>query len=161
MNAPSIVTKGFKTVVTESDPRVTPVGRRLRSGIDELPQLWNIVRGEMAWIGPRPDEAWMMPNYGPESKRRVSVVPGITGLAQILNSRDLPTAESYAIDIWYLDHRGLLLDMWIVFVTPLYMAGWKTVGSGRLNNLRTSLEFERLRRSCEAELSAASEFLAR
>jgi lipopolysaccharide/colanic/teichoic acid biosynthesis glycosyltransferase len=157
VNAPSIVTNGFKTVVAASDPRVTPLGRWLRSGIDELPQLWNVVRGEMAWVGPRPDEAWMMPNYGPESKRRLSVVPGITGFAQVLNSRDLSVAESYAIDLWYLDHRGLLLDLLIVFVTPLYMAGWKTVGSDRLNELRNSSEFKRLRMCCDNELSNANE----
>ena len=159
VNARSIVTNGFKTVVTAGDPRVTKLGHWLRSGIDELPQLWNIIRGEMAWVGPRPDEAWMLPNYGPESKRRLSIVPGITGLAQVLNSRDLPIAESYAIDLWYLDHRGLLIDSWIVFVTPLFMAGWKKVGCGRLNKLRTSPIFERLRYACDTELSSAASFL--
>lgn len=158
-NAPPIVTNEFKTIVAAADPRVTPIGHWLRSGIDELPQLWNIVRGEMAWVGPRPDEAWMMPNYGPECRRRLSVSPGITGLAQVLNSRDLPIAESYAIDLWYLSHRGILLDLWIVFVTPLFMAGWTTVGCSRLDRLRISPVFQGLRQSCDIELSAASRLL--
>ena len=157
MGAPGI-TNGFKTVVAARDPRVTQFGRWLRSGIDELPQLWSIIRGDMAWVGPRPDEAWMLPNYGPESKRRLSVAPGITGLAQVLNSRDLPLAESYAIDLWYLDHREILLDIWIVFVTPLFMVGWTTVGRGRLNRLRISPIFEQLRQSCDTELLAAHKF---
>lgn len=160
VNAPAIVTNEFKTVVAAADPRVTWVGRWLRSGIDELPQLWNIVRGEMAWVGPRPDEAWMMPNYGPESRRRLAASPGITGLAQVLNSRDLPIAESYAIDLWYLDHRGTLLDLWIVCVTPLFMAGWTTVGRRRLDQLRTAPVFQRIRQACASELSTASQLLS-
>ncbi len=159
VNAPKIVTNEFKTVVTATDPRVTRLGRWLRSGIDELPQLWNIIRGEMAWVGPRPDEPWMMPNYGPEIRRRLSGLPGITGLAQVLNSRDLSVAESYAIDIWYLGHRGILLDMWIVLATPLFMAGWTTVGRGRLERLRTSSIFGQLRQSCDMELLDATNFL--
>jgi undecaprenyl phosphate N,N'-diacetylbacillosamine 1-phosphate transferase len=156
LNAPSIVTTQFKAIVAESDPRVTRLGKWLRSGIDELPQFWNIVRGEMEWVGPRPDEAWMLPNYGPVSKRRLECLPGITGLAQVLNSRNLSTAESYAIDLWYLEHRGFWLDAWIVFMTPLFMTGWVSIGGGILQNLRSSPEFNSLHEACEAELSAAA-----
>jgi hypothetical protein len=156
MNAFPVLAAGFKVVVTDADPRVTFLGRWLRCGIDELPQLWNIVRGEMKWIGPRPDEAWALPHYGPVCKRRLSVFPGITGLAQVLDSRHLSTAEGFAIDLWYIAHRSFWLDAWIVLVTPLFMAGWRTLGRGRLKRLRCSPEFERHRQCCDSELSAAS-----
>lgn len=154
--APPLVTAGFKMVVTRSDARVTPLGRWLRCGIDELPQIWNIARGEMAWVGPRPDEAWMFPYYGPLSKSRFSVLPGITGLAQVMNSRELTTEEGFAIDLWYVYHRTFWLDAWIVFVTPLFMAGWHSLTCGRLRRLRSDCEFERLRQGCEMELSVAA-----
>lgn len=155
VNASPVVEAGFKMVVGHADPRVTGVGRWLRCGIDELPQLWNIVRGEMKWVGPRPDEAWMMPHYGTASMQRLSVYPGITGLAQVLNSRNLSTAEGFAIDLWYIAHRSVWLDLWIVLVTPLFMSGWRTLGRGHLKRLRCSPEFERFRRCCDSELSAA------
>jgi lipopolysaccharide/colanic/teichoic acid biosynthesis glycosyltransferase len=153
VNAPSIVTNDFKMIVTETDWRITLIGRWLRCGIDELPQLWNIVRGEMQWVGPRPDEAWMLPRYGPACKLRLSVSPGITGLAQVLDSRHLSTAESFAIDRWYIAHRGFWLDAWIVLATPVFIAGWRTLGRRRLEKLRCSLEFKELRQRFEAELA--------
>jgi undecaprenyl phosphate N,N'-diacetylbacillosamine 1-phosphate transferase len=153
VNASEIITEGFKTIVTQTDPRVTRLGAWLRCGLDELPQLWNIVRGEMAWVGPRPDEAWMAPNYGPVCRRRVSVAPGITGLAQVLHSRNLSTAEGYAIDVWYIAHRSFWLDLWIIAVTPLFMAGWRSVGNRRLQNLRSLKEFDDLHAVCNAELT--------
>jgi hypothetical protein len=156
INAFPVMAAGFKVVVTDADPRVTFLGRWLRCGIDELPQLWNIVRGEMKWIGPRPDEAWALPHYGPVCKRRLSVFPGITGLAQVLDSRHLSTAEGFAIDLWYIAHRSFWLDAWIVLVTPLFMAGWRALGRGRLKRLRCSPEFEWHRQCCDSELSAAS-----
>lgn len=154
-NTSPVVVEGFKMVVGHADPRVTSLGRWLRCGIDELPQLWNIVRGEMKWVGPRPDEAWMLPHYGPACKLRLSVFPGITGLAQILDSRNLSTAEGFAIDLWYIAHRNFWLDAWVVLVTPLFMAGWRTLGRGRLKRLRCMPEFERVLQRCDAELCAA------
>jgi len=156
VNAPPIVTTSFKKIVAETDPRVTRFGRWLRIGIDELPQIWNIVCGEMAWVGPRPDEAWMLPNYGPLSRRRLSLLPGITGFAQVLNSRNLSTAEAYALDLWYLEHRGFWLDSWIILVTPLFMGGWKTVGSNWLKHLHRSGELDDFFQICESELSSAN-----
>jgi lipopolysaccharide/colanic/teichoic acid biosynthesis glycosyltransferase len=155
VNAAEIVTESFKTIVDQADPRVTRLGRWLRCGFDELPQLWNIVRGEMAWVGPRPDEAWMVPNYGPVCRRRTSVTPGITGLAQVLHSRNLDTPEGYAIDLWYITHRNFWLDLWIVAVTPLFMAGWRSIGSGRLRKLQSLKEFNDLHAICRAELAEA------
>lgn len=156
VNAQPVVTEGFKTVVDKADTRVTGLGKWLRCGIDELPQLWNIVRGEMAWIGPRPDEEWMLSNYGPVSRMRMSSLPGITGLAQVLDSRNLTTAEGYAIDLWYLAHRSIWLDTRIVLVTPLFIAGWRSIGRGFLNRLFRSPEYHELRLQCETELFASA-----
>jgi Bacterial sugar transferase len=124
-------------IVKERDPRVTALGRFLRCGIDELPQLWNIVKGQMAWAGPRPDPDWMLPHYGQTCCKRSQALPGITGFAQILNSRFLSTAEAFALDIWYICHRTWMLDAYIILATPLYMAGWHSIGRKRLQNLRT------------------------
>lgn len=157
VNSPPVVTLGFKTVVQKADARVTWIGKWLRCGIDELPQVWNIVCGEMAWIGPRPDEDWMLVNYGPVSRGRISVFPGITGFAQVLDSRNLTTAEGYALDVWYIAHRSVWLDTWIAIVTPLFMAGWRSIGRPRLKQLVQTPEFQNLWKSCEAELAARSE----
>jgi hypothetical protein len=97
----------------------------------------------------------MLLHYGPMCKQRLSVLPGITGLAQVLDSRNLTTAEGFAIDLWYIAHRSFLLDAWIVLVTPLFMAGWRTLGCGRLKRLRCSSEFKWFRQCCDSELFAA------
>lgn len=150
---------GLKMIVHEHDPRITSLGHWLRCGIDELPQLWNIARGEMMWVGPRPDPDWMLPHYGPRSCERLSVLPGITGFAQMLNSRNLSTAEGYALDLWYLSHRNVWLDAWIVLVTPLFMAGWCSVGRCRLNSLRRIPEFRELCNKCDTELTRSQNVL--
>ncbi len=157
-DARPVVKEGFKTIVVEADPRVTGPGRWLRCGIDELPQLWNIVRGEMAWIGPRPDEEWMLHNYGVQCTQRLVPLPGITGYAQVLYSRNVSTAEGYAIDLWYRAHGSIWLDAWIVIATPMFMAGWRAVGADRLRKLRLLPEFKQLRQRCDAELAAAEKF---
>ncbi len=120
-----VVAGDFKVVTVANDSRITPIGRFLRYGLDELPQLFNVLRGEMAWIGPRPDEPWMLPNYGPAVRGRLTVAPGITGLAQICDGRHLTTADSYALDLWYIRHRSLPLDLWIALATPVFIAGMR------------------------------------
>ena len=155
VNSAPVLAVGFKVVVEPSDPRVFCLGTGLRCGIDELPQVWNIIREEMAWVGPRPDLPWILPQYGPITRGRLSVLPGITGLAQVMDSRNLPTAEGYAIDLWYSRHCGFWLDLWIAAVTPLFIAGWRSVGRRRLEKLRDSGEFRSLRELCERELAVA------
>jgi undecaprenyl phosphate N,N'-diacetylbacillosamine 1-phosphate transferase len=150
-----LLQSGFKAVVQEADPRVTPLGRFLRCGIDELPQLWNIVRGEMAWIGPRPDESWMLPNYGPNSKERLLIAPGITGMAQVLGSRNQPTAVGYAIDLWYKRHANFLDDIWVICATPLYILGWRSLGKQYLRKLMHLPAFAQLVLVCQVELDDA------
>jgi lipopolysaccharide/colanic/teichoic acid biosynthesis glycosyltransferase len=145
----------FKVVTIENDYRITPFGRLLRCGLDELPQLYNVLRGEMAWIGPRPDEPWMLENYGPAVRARLDVAPGITGLAQVCDGRFRSTAESYALDIWYIRNRSFRLDLWIALVTPVFIAGMRTVGARRFARIRRLPEYVDILRACGRELAAA------
>lgn len=120
--APQILTDDLRTVAAKDDERLIPGGRFLRRGFDEIFQLWNVVRGEMRLVGPRPDLAWMRGKYLPAARPRLSVAPGITGWAQIHGSRgDLSTRERYLLDLWYVEHRSGWLDLKILLWTPLYM----------------------------------------
>jgi lipopolysaccharide/colanic/teichoic acid biosynthesis glycosyltransferase len=123
------VSPDLKTIVEENDARVTGIGRVLRHGLDEIPQLINIIKGEMSFVGPRPDEAWMWPRYSEKLKERLSVRPGITGLAVVMDSRGLTTEEGYKIDIWYAQNQSLLLDLAIVLSTPFYVIGFRSLWS--------------------------------
>jgi sugar transferase EpsL len=100
--------------------RMSPLGRFLRmTSLDELPQLWNVVRGEMSLVGPRPLLMEYLPNYTAEQNRRHSVLPGITGWAQI-NGRNVTVfSERLKLDIWYVEHWSLWLDVKILARTPL------------------------------------------
>ena len=158
-DAEHLLTLDLKMIVHEGDERLTMIGPWLRCGIDELPQLWNIAKGEMAWIGPRPDPDWMEPHYGPTCRERLNVRPGITGFAQILNSRYLSSAEGFALDVWYLSHRTIWLDLSIIAMTPLFMAGWLSVCQRRLRSLRQNPEFKDLCRKCEQECSILKKIL--
>ncbi len=98
--------------------RLTAVGRALRrSSLDELPQLWNVLRGDMSLVGPRPLLPRYLPRYSAEQRRRHDVLPGITGWAQV-NGRNATTwPERFAQDLWYVDHWSLGLDLWILALT--------------------------------------------
>lgn len=109
------------TVVEPGDDRVTRVGRYLRGALDELPQLVNVVRGEMSLIGPRPDLATQRALYAAGEERKLEVRPGITGLAAVLGRNDVPWKQRIQIDIWYIDHWSLGLDLKI-FVQTLALA---------------------------------------
>jgi len=150
-----VVGADFKVVTIANDRRITRIGRLLRCGLDELPQLYNVLRGEMAWIGPRPDEPWMLENYGPAVRSRLRVAPGITGLAQVCDGRFLSTAESYALDIWYIRNRSFRLDLWIALVTPAFIAGRRSVGERRFAWIRTLPGYVEIWRACSRELAAA------
>lgn len=98
--------------------RLTPLGRILRRlSLDELPQLWNVLRGEMSLIGPRPLLHDYLPLYSKEQKRRFLVRPGITGWAQINGRNRISFTERFALDIWYVDHRSQALDLKILWLT--------------------------------------------
>ena len=112
--------KGDRMAVNEGDPRITGVGRLLRRlSLDELPQLWNVVRGDMSVIGPRPTLAYQVERYTPRQRRRLEVRPGITGWAQIHGRARLPWDERIELDVWYVEHRSPWLDLKILARTPL------------------------------------------
>ncbi len=115
--------KGVGWAVNEGDPRITRVGRVLRRlSIDELPQLWNVLRGEMSIIGPRPTLAYQVEQYTAHQRRRLDVKPGLTGWAQVNGRARLPWSERIELDVWYVDHRSLGLDLRILLRTPLALA---------------------------------------
>jgi lipopolysaccharide/colanic/teichoic acid biosynthesis glycosyltransferase len=103
----------------EHDPRITRIGRWLRRyGIDELPQLFNVLSGEMSLVGPRPSLPWEVEMYTPEQCRRHECLPGITGLWQVSDRYSLSMPEMLALDLHYTDTRSLKLDMQILLRTP-------------------------------------------
>src|SRR5437867_8649593 len=110
---------GAGAAVNEGDPRITRPGVLLRRlSIDELPQLWNVIRGEMSVIGPRPTLAYQVERYTPRQRRRLEVKPGITGWAQIHGRAQLPWEERIELDVWYVEHRSPWLDLKIIARTP-------------------------------------------
>ena len=117
----------FRTMVDATDAngeplpnrlRITPVGRFLRrTSLDELPELVNVLRGEMSLVGPRPLRTFYLDRYTPEQARRHDVMPGITGWAQINGRNTLTWDERLALDIWYVDHASVWLDLKILMQT--------------------------------------------
>ncbi len=107
------------TRVDENDCRLTRLGRFLRIGLDELPQLWNVLKAEMALIGPRPDEPFHRQFYSETEERKLSVLPGIAGLPQALGRNDIPWKARIQLDLYYIDHYSLWLDLKIAALTLL------------------------------------------
>ena len=104
--------------VVENDPRITKPGRFLRrTGLDELPQLWNVLRGQMSLVGPRPDLVEQAAHYSESDRRRLSVEPGITGWSQVNGRESIGWPERIEQDIWYIDHWSLGLDLKILWRT--------------------------------------------
>jgi len=98
--------------------RMVPFGNFLRSSsLDELPELWNVLRGDMSLVGPRPLLMEYLPLYSPEQYRRHEVRPGVTGWAQINGRNALSWEEKFKLDVWYVDHRSFWLDLKILFLT--------------------------------------------
>lgn len=122
----------FKTMTDECDAsgqllpdaqRLTKVGRFIRStSLDELPQLINVLKGDMALIGPRPLLPQYLPLYSPEQVRRHDVRPGITGWAQVNGRNDISWCKKFELDVWYVNHLSFWLDMKIIFLTI-----WKVI----------------------------------
>jgi lipopolysaccharide/colanic/teichoic acid biosynthesis glycosyltransferase len=111
--------QGAGLAVNEGDPRITRIGRMLRRlSVDEIPQLWNVVCGDMSLIGPRPTLAYQVEHYTPRQRRRLDVKPGITGWAQIHGRARLPWEERIELDVWYVEHRSPWLDLKILARTP-------------------------------------------
>ena len=116
--------KGAGYAVDKGDSRITKAGRILRRlSIDELPQLWNVVRGDMGIIGPRPTLRYQVDAYDDEQLHRLDVKPGITGWAQIHGRAQLPWAERIELDLWYVRHHNWKTDLLILLRTPLALFG--------------------------------------
>ena len=116
--------KGAGYAVDAGDSRITRVGRVLRrTSLDELPQLWNVIRGEMSLIGPRPTLRYQVETYTERQRRRLEVRPGLTGWAQIHGRATLPWAERIELDVWYVEHRSPAVDLRILLRTPLALFG--------------------------------------
>jgi lipopolysaccharide/colanic/teichoic acid biosynthesis glycosyltransferase len=102
------------------EQRLTPLGKFLRAtSLDELPQLWNVLRGDMSLVGPRPLLVEYLPRYSAEQARRHEVLPGITGWAQVNGRNALGWEERFQLDVWYVDHWSLALDTRILALTIL------------------------------------------
>jgi lipopolysaccharide/colanic/teichoic acid biosynthesis glycosyltransferase len=115
---------GAGYAVAEGDSRITRAGRILRRlSIDELPQLWNVMRGDMSLIGPRPTLRYQVERYDERQLHRLDVRPGITGWAQIHGRAALPWAERIELDVWYVEHRSPRLDLKILLRTPFALFG--------------------------------------
>jgi lipopolysaccharide/colanic/teichoic acid biosynthesis glycosyltransferase len=116
--------QGAGFAVDRGDSRITRVGRVLRRlSLDELPQLWNVVRGDMSLIGPRPTLRYQVDRYTAHQRRRLDVKPGITGWAQIHGRASLPWSERIELDVWYVEHRSARVDLSILVRTPLALFG--------------------------------------
>jgi lipopolysaccharide/colanic/teichoic acid biosynthesis glycosyltransferase len=112
--------KDAKGNLLPDDLRLTTVGRFLRStSLDELPELLNVVRGDMSLVGPRPLLMQYLDRYSPEQARRHEVKPGITGWSQVNGRNALSWEEKFALDVWYVDHCSFMLDMKILALTVL------------------------------------------
>src|SRR6185437_10169148 len=115
---------GAGFAVNKGDERITRTGRFLRrTSLDELPQLWNIVRGEMSLIGPRPALRYQVDQYDERQRHRLEVRPGITGWAQIHGRAKLPWSERIELDLWYVRHRSWKTDLLILLRTPFSLLG--------------------------------------
>jgi lipopolysaccharide/colanic/teichoic acid biosynthesis glycosyltransferase len=105
-------------VVVDGDPRITRIGAFLRrTAVDELPQLWHVLRGEMSLVGPRPVPPPHLERYDERQRRRLEVKPGLTGWAQIHGRASLPWPERLELDVWYVEHQSLALDARILVRT--------------------------------------------
>jgi lipopolysaccharide/colanic/teichoic acid biosynthesis glycosyltransferase len=141
----------FRTMTDERGPdgellpdsmRLTPFGRFLRaSSLDELPELWNVLKGDMSLVGPRPLLMEYLPLYSPEQARRHEVRPGVTGWAQINGRNALSWEDKFQLDLWYVDHQSLWLDIRILCLTlrkVLVREGISAAGEATMNKFTGS-----------------------
>ena len=116
--------QGAGFAIDRGDARITKSGRILRRlSLDELPQLWNVVRGDMSIIGPRPTLRYQVEQYDERQLHRLDVKPGITGWAQIHGRARLPWSERIELDLWYVEHRSPAVDLKILLRTPRALFG--------------------------------------
>ena len=129
---------GAGIAVDDGDPRITRVGGVLRRlSIDELPNLVNVLRGEMSLVGPRPTIQAQVDRYTDRQRRRLEVRPGITGWAQVNGRASLPWHERIELDVWYVEHRSLLLDVRILVRTVSLLVSGRGLYRGETGGWRT------------------------
>lgn len=127
-DAPDLRNPDGSTFAGESDPRVTRIGRTLRkTSLDELPQLYNVLKGEMSLVGPRPDKVDQMKYYTAEEAHKLLVKPGITGQAQISGRNGIPWAERKRLDVEYVRHQSVWGDLRILVLTIPYVLAQREV----------------------------------
>jgi lipopolysaccharide/colanic/teichoic acid biosynthesis glycosyltransferase len=130
---PGAETMGAGIYVVEGDSRITRVGRLLRRfSLDELPNLVNVLKGELAIVGPRPTVQEQVDRYTDRQRRRLEVKPGITGWAQVNGRTSLPWPERIELDVWYVEHRSLALDLRILARTVRMLATGRGLYSDEL-----------------------------
>ena len=137
----------------QGDRRITRVGRILRrTSIDELPQLWNILRGDMSVIGPRPTLRYQVEQYDEHQRHRLDIRPGLTGWAQVHGRASLPWAERIELDVWYVENRSPKVDLEILLRTPLALfrgtyrgatGGWRSYGASLMPFAASSERYSR------------------
>lgn len=128
VNAPDLRMEDGSTYNAENDPRVTKVGKFLRkTSLDEIPQLLNVLIGDMALIGPRPDSAFYLEHYTPEERVILTVRPGITGWNQAINRNSVGTKEKLQADIYYVEHLSFLFDCKVIWLTVKTVLSHKDV----------------------------------
>lgn len=128
VNAPDIRLKDGSSYNSEDDPRVTKFGKFARkTSIDEIPQLINVLKGEMALIGPRPDSTFYLDQYTEEERKILKVRPGITGYNQAVNRNIVGTKEKLRNDIYYVEHMSFLFDIKIIFLTIKTVCSHKNI----------------------------------
>jgi lipopolysaccharide/colanic/teichoic acid biosynthesis glycosyltransferase len=131
---------GAGLAVNEGDPRITRAGAVLRRfSLDELPNLVNVLRGEMAIVGPRPTIQAQVDQYADRQRRRLEVKPGITGWAQVNGRASLPWHERIELDVWYVDHRSMLLDLKILAMTARMLVTGRGLYKGETGGWRPSV----------------------
>jgi lipopolysaccharide/colanic/teichoic acid biosynthesis glycosyltransferase len=122
---------GAGLAIAEGDSRITRLGGLLRRySLDELPNLWNVLRGEMSIVGPRPTVKGQVDQYTPRQRGRLAVKPGITGWAQINGRASLPWPQRIELDLWYIEHRSVALDLRILLRTVGLVARGRGIYKG-------------------------------
>lgn len=126
------------------EARLTGLGRWMRAAsVDELPQLWNVLRGELSFVGPRPLLVEYLPRYTPEQARRHAAKPGITGWAQVNGRNAIRWEEKFRLDTWYVDHWSLMLDakiLWMTVASVVKRHGISQAGRATMEEFRGSEE---------------------
>jgi lipopolysaccharide/colanic/teichoic acid biosynthesis glycosyltransferase len=146
-NAPYLRNPDGSAYSSDTDLRVTRLGRILRrTSLDELPQLWNVVRGEMSLIGPRPELAEGVRSYRLADFRRLNVRPGMTGWAVVHGRNDVPITRRRELDTWYADHASFRLDLEILFktmATVMDRAGINRAGGAAFPDAKHEMEAQK------------------